>query len=317
MVIKMKYKLCVIVCYFGRFPSYFHLWLKSCASNPTVDFKIYSDVQYEGTLPDNVAIVKTSLKAIKERTEQIVGFDVCLSRPYKLCDYRPLFGEIFKKDLAKYDFWGYCDLDIIIGDIRKFLTDDILDKYDKINRWGHLSFHRNTDECNNRYKFESVRYNYRDVLTRTRDFGFDEYDYTFIHQKHNFPILILPNSWFVDIRARHRRFCKQGEDNYNRQSFYWENGAVYRIYEKKGVLRTDEFIYIHFKKRGNLEVHFNAKDTDAFFITNSGFYKKDKKVDNLIIEQMNPYPGRIYEKYEDIKYKANSMVHRFRRKYFE
>lgn len=311
--------ICVVNCYFGKFPVYFDLWLKSCSYNPTVDFLIYTDCQYEDKLPANVSIKPTKLEDIKHRAEEVVGFPVSLEKAYRLCDYKPLFGEIFQSDLKDYDFWGYCDLDIIIGDIRKYVTDDLLNKYDKINRWGHLSFMRNTYECNKRYRLESARYGYKEVLTHTRDFGFDEYDYISIYKKYGFPIWILPENIYADIRARYKRF-RTRNDNYDEQIFYWENGAVYRAYwDKEGNLRKNEYLYIHFKKRGVLPVHFEemTNPVDSFYITNSGFYEKKDEVTKDTIKIYNPYPGKLYEQCEDIKYRLKYNIYKIKRKYFE
>ncbi len=311
--------ICVINCYFGSFPVYFDLWLKSCSYNPTIDFLIYTDCQHKEKLPPNVSIKQIKLKDIKQRAEKVAGFSVSLERAYRLCDYKPLFGEIFKSDLKNYDFWGYCDLDIIIGDIRKYVTDDMLEKYDKINRWGHLSFVRNTDECNSRYRLETERYGYKEVLTRTRDFGFDEYDYISIYKKYGFPIWILSEDLYADIRARYKRF-RVRNDNYDEQIFYWENGSVYREYwDNDGQLKKNEYLYIHFKKRGALPVHFDVAgdDVSAFYITSSGFYEKKEAVTKEMVKTYNPYPGKLYEKCEDIKYRLKYNMYKIKRKYFE
>ena len=45
-----------------------------------------------------------------------------VNSPYKLCDYKPVYGLIFDEDLQDYDFWGHCDVDLIFGDIRKFIN---------------------------------------------------------------------------------------------------------------------------------------------------------------------------------------------------
>ena len=311
----MKYKIAVIVCYFGHFPTYFNQWLKSCSFNNTIDFLIYTDCQWDGKTPSNVHIKKTNLKAIKEKAECAVGFDVTLQKPYKLCDFRPAFGMIFKNDLLDYDFWGYCDLDMIAGDIRGFITDDILEKYDKINRWGHLCFVRNTDECNSRYMLDGTRYNYKTILTHTRDYGFDECDLTNIYIKHDFPLYILPDSAYADIRARYSRFCVQGKDNYPFQLFFWDNGHVYRAYWKNNKINYNEYLYIHFKKRGDLPVHF-ASELNSFLITNSGFYEKNE-ISISTIRKYNNYPGKLYEKIEDTKYKISSTAYKAKRKFFE
>lgn len=288
--------------------------------NKDIDFLIYSDCNYTGYLPQNVKIRNTTLFNIKKKTEEVVGFDISLDRAYKLCDLRPLFGKIFEQDLKKYDFWGYCDLDVIFGNIRKFITDNILEKYDKVNRWGHLSIQRNNKECNERYKLESTRYSYKQVLTNSRDFGFDECDYTNIFEKYHYPIYYLPNNCFADIRARHKRFCKQGSGNVNTQVFCWNKGSVYRDYLLDDQIAREEYLYIHFKKRGPLKVHINddeIKNINGFYITNSGFYPKKENTDVEIIEKLNPYPGKTYEQFEDMRYKINGLKTKFRRKYFD
>lgn len=43
-----------------------------------------------------------------------------------MCDYKPTYGLAFKKWLGKYDFWGYCDFDLLLGNLRKFFTDEVL-----------------------------------------------------------------------------------------------------------------------------------------------------------------------------------------------
>ena len=41
----------------------------------------------------------------------------------KLCDYKPAYGLIFEDELIGYDYWGFCDTDILLGDIYQFLED--------------------------------------------------------------------------------------------------------------------------------------------------------------------------------------------------
>ena len=58
-------------------------------------------------------------------------FAITLHTPYKLCDYKPAYGEIFAPELSGYDFWGYGDMDLVFGDLRAYFTEDKLRKYDK------------------------------------------------------------------------------------------------------------------------------------------------------------------------------------------
>ncbi len=66
------------------------------------------------------------------RVQAHFSFPVSIPRPYKLVDFRPAFGELFSEYLLQYDFWGHCDLDVIFGDIRAFVTNDITLNYDKL-----------------------------------------------------------------------------------------------------------------------------------------------------------------------------------------
>jgi hypothetical protein len=62
-----------------------------------------------------------------------LGFEVSLDRGYKLCDFRPAFGFLFSDLLEGYDFYGYGDIDVIYGNIRKFISDELLTQYDAIS----------------------------------------------------------------------------------------------------------------------------------------------------------------------------------------
>jgi hypothetical protein len=62
-----------------------------------------------------------------------LGFGVNIKHSYKLCDFKPAYGFIFFELIENYDFWGYCDIDIIFGSIRDFITKEILESHDLIS----------------------------------------------------------------------------------------------------------------------------------------------------------------------------------------
>ena len=129
---KSKYSKVLIIPYFGTFPNYFNLWLASCAYNKDYNFYIYTDIDTSCILhSDNVKFISCTLDEIRKKAENVMGFKVSLDRPYKLCDYKPCYGAIFYEDIKSFDFWGYCDIDLIFGDISHFLTDDLFDNFDK------------------------------------------------------------------------------------------------------------------------------------------------------------------------------------------
>ena len=66
----------------------------------------------------NFRVVEMSLDEVRRRAEKALGTGVNLTRGYKLCDLRPMYGVVFADILEDYDYWAYGDCDVIYG--RKF-----------------------------------------------------------------------------------------------------------------------------------------------------------------------------------------------------
>lgn len=293
-----KYKLAVIGVYFGKLPQYFNLWLNSCSYNETIDFFVFTD-QKVSKYPKNVKIIKYSLEEMQIDATNVLGFEASLDYAYKCCDYKVIYGNIFKKYIKDYDFWSCCDFDMIFGNIRKYITDDILENYDKILRWGHLSFYRNNDKFNNYYKLSgSTCGNYKEVFTSNKIFGFDELSGIYNIYKSNGG-MIYDKILFADISTRYKRF-RINDNDYKLEMFYFKDGSIYRDYIKNNKKYTDEFIYVHFQKRKNMKSY--VKKLNNFYIYNDGFIdRKDNDNLELIIKKYNKYPGIIYETCENLK----------------
>lgn len=138
-----------------KWPQYFDMFLVSCRYNPTVDFIIPTDDEFpEEYKADNIKIIKTTFPELMERINALHGTHMKLSGPHKLGEMKPLMGKIFVEELKEYDFWGFCDFDLIFGNIRHFMTDDLLDKYDHLMVAGHFQLHRNSEDGRNYYLLE-------------------------------------------------------------------------------------------------------------------------------------------------------------------
>lgn len=131
-------RVCLVIPYFGQLPNYYNLWLESAKINNDFDFLIITDCMDEKDTSENVKIINTSFEILVNQIQSLYPFKIKLKKPYKLCDYRPAYGEIFEKELKGYEFWGYCDIDIIFGNLSKYITNEILNKYDKVNLHGHF-----------------------------------------------------------------------------------------------------------------------------------------------------------------------------------
>jgi hypothetical protein len=116
----------VIIPYFGAWPEWFPLTLASCRANPTIDWRFYTDCPIPRDPPPNTRFTSTTLAAYAARVGARLGIPFAPADAYKLCDVRPAFGEIHAEDIAGYDWFGFGDVDVIYGDLRRFLTDDVL-----------------------------------------------------------------------------------------------------------------------------------------------------------------------------------------------
>lgn len=286
-------KIVLISTYFGSFPCNFGIWLKSAAKNKDIDFLIYCDcdtTEYQ-PLPENVKTVSTDFERIKRRFQEKFDFPITLNNPYKFCDFKPAYGYVFEDDIKDYDYWGHIDIDAVLGDILKFLPER---DYEKIYQTGHLTIYKNTPENNRRFMEDGGLLNYKDVFSTERICIFDEVGG--MQEKYEFlgiPTYISRD--YADITKRSRRFTlsptfletsNKPVKNYKYQIFYYENGCVFRDYFKGDEKFTDEFNYIHFSTRKPRDF---TEGADSFYITDSGFYKKDGDTTKEIIEKYNPY----------------------------
>src|SRR5215218_3429190 len=154
----------LVVPHFGARPSYFPLVVRSMAANPDVSWLLLTE-QPVPDAPPNVAVQLCKFEDFAERIRSAFDFEISLERPYKLCDFRPAFGEIFADELAGYDFWGHSDLDLIFGRIRDHLPAAAFEG-DKVLLRGRCSLYRNNAQTAGWYRQEGGKRRYRDGRTK-------------------------------------------------------------------------------------------------------------------------------------------------------
>ena len=288
-------KIAILTVYYGKLPPYFDLWLRSCEFNETIDFYVVTDNKL-CNLPKNVNIIDITLKDFCSLAEKKLHKKVRIDTPYKLCDFKPMYGHILEDYLSDYDYWGHCDVDLIFGDLRKFFNLYKINNYDRFLHLSHLSLYKNTSECKEYYKLDGAPCgNWDEVVTNPQNFLFDEWNGIFgIYHKHNIPM--FEGRIFADISMIYKRFrLALNDKNYDQQVFYWEDGHVYRKYWIDDKSFKEEFIYIHFKKRGFKKQTFDASTTTSFYIGPDGFTEKTKSATLEDVKRINPYYGEKYE----------------------
>jgi len=280
-------KILLIVLYFGKLPTYFPLWLKSVKMNSTIDFLLVTDDNTKYNYPENVKVVYKNFSEIKNKIQSIFEFKTKLNTPYKLCDYKPFYNLIFEEEVKDYDFWGFCDIDLIFGNIRKFITDKILNNYDKIYTRGHMTILRNSSKINNILKSENNNYecyNYKEALATNYVCHFDEWGgISKICETEE--ICQYDKIDFADVYVNAFDFKILFIESINNKTgiFKWDNGDLYFI-TKDGV--EQDFIYAHFQKR-NMEMHIHSNEYDKFIIVPNKFIDYCKIDINFVNENSN------------------------------
>jgi len=171
-----------IIPYIGKYPWYFPYFLKTAAYNPDIDFKILSDADIPLSVkPDNVELIPYSLEQFNKDATKALDSNINVEKAYKLCDFKPAYGYIFHDYVKDYDFWGYCDIDVIFGNIRSFMTEELLNEYDIISArhdylTGCFALYRNNQSMRELFKQSK---DYQKVFTTPHNFFFDETNFAF------------------------------------------------------------------------------------------------------------------------------------------
>jgi hypothetical protein len=265
----------LIMPYYGKYPNYFELWLKSASFNKSIDFYVVTDIESSIIYPENVKMINIGFKELKNRIEKLVGFSIKLETPYKLCDYKPLYGLLFQEMISRYDFWGHCDSDIIWGDLRKFITENILNQYDKVYTRGHLTLYKNNQTinkiCLEQHLYKSV-YTYKEAFSTNYICHYDEWGgISEIFKKKK--IDYYDNIEFADIRYDnfHFELAKPRVKTNQLKLFHWDKGEL-RCYTVNGDrIVVKEYAYIHLQKR-KMEIMVELVE-DQFGIVPNKFIK--------------------------------------------
>lgn len=247
-----------ILPYFGKFPAYFPLYLESCKYNSEYEWLIFTDDLTNYSYPENVKVVYKTFLDMKQLIQSKFDFPIKCDRSYKLCDYRPAFGYIFEEYVKEYEFWGHVDCDCVWGRLNKFITSDVLEKYDRIYALGHLSLLRNTPENNRMFRRTlNQKERYKEVFSMEDNLNFDEcnieasigdiyLEYGIsVYEDRNRADLndCYPCFEKIDYNPVSRTFTKQPVSF---MYYIWDKGFLKEIRYSYFKKKTQECSYIHF-----------------------------------------------------------------------
>jgi hypothetical protein len=307
-------KICFIIPFFGKLPNYFQLWLNSCKTNSAVTWIFFTDSNEIFNYPPNVIVNHITFDGFKEKIQKIFDFQLSIDSPYKLCDFKPAYGEIFEHELKDYQYWGYCDIDLIFGDIISMLDAVISRGYDKILTRGHFVLFKNNHLNNRKYRIHSNHY--KEVFSSARHYAFDELTPGGVHE-----IFVKSDSYvfdeilFSDIYVGSFLLIPvqmMVRDGISQNSiFVWSSGKLFRLYFKNSKIISEEILYVHLQKRsmGASEILNNA---DNFLVVPNEFRPLNNPIDDLDSFRIYFKLPRPYFAYYIIRLK--NLLKRFRSK---
>lgn len=314
-------RVAIIIPYFGTFPNYFNYWLKSALANRDFTFFIFTDNTSYKTI-NNVKFIKMQFEEFKDLLQKQINFPIYLNEPYKLCDYRPVYGYALQDYIKEYEFWGFGDIDLIYGKLDHFITENILNNYDKIYNLGHLTILKNCDKCNFLWREKhdlKNAYRYDEAFRTPYICHFDEAGgLTQIAKLEN--IKIYSKVDFADIDRSKFNFVPLGKQHKVVPSlFLWKNGKLLYYFKDKNRISMYEVAYAHFQKR-QMEIP-NKSDNVAYFDIIPNKFINDEVPEKYLekIKVISNYPYYKYNRRKEIisKLKKNALQQRIYRMLFK
>lgn len=130
-------KLVLITIWFGKLPEYFNLWLYS-VYNKNYDVLFITDQNIINP-PSNLKILYMNLEELNKLINLKLNFNIKIKNSQKLVDLKPAFGKLFYEFIHNYDYWGWTDVDMIMGNLVKFLDNLSHEKFELFS-FGMKSF---------------------------------------------------------------------------------------------------------------------------------------------------------------------------------
>lgn len=298
-------KIAVIVTWFGDLPGYFPVWLRGAEWNASVDFFCFFDHPFESSA-ENIHLVLTTMEEEIRRISDAVGEKIRIRNAYKFCDLRPFFALGYEEYIAGYDFWAYCDIDMVFGDLRHFLTDEVLSSYDRFYEYGYLSVFRNCERMNHLYDLPGGIYSRRAIFRgKGKCTPEEQYGLYRISEKNGVSWYREKN--YADFYIPYSSYILNWRENYPEQAFYWENGKVFRAYVENGTVCMEEMAFLHWQKRKPVALE-GALEAGSFFLTPTVFVpKKPGLPSREEIVRVNPPLSEEEKKDQDRVYLKKKM----------
>ena len=168
----------IIIPYFGVWPEWFELYLYSLGKNPLLTVIFFTDIPLKKSihLPHNAKFINISFKDYCKNASEKLGIEFCPEHSFKLCDLRPFYPIIHKEELKGYKYIGWGDIDLVYGDLNKFIFNLFKHKYQIISTHSHIFSGHFTLIKNDPSVYEKIKNinNWENFLTSKKNEILDE-----------------------------------------------------------------------------------------------------------------------------------------------
>ena len=165
-------KIVLVTYIFGRFtkPEASVQIFAESARHSGVDLVIVGSPAPSFPLPPNVRHIPFTWKELVGRISNRLCDgkempELAQAKPKKVNDFKPLFAHLFPELVKGYDWWGHVDNDMLLGNVRHFVTSAMLRNYDvitplapkdgMIQTWGPFTLYRNANVTNQLFRLTS------------------------------------------------------------------------------------------------------------------------------------------------------------------
>lgn len=275
--LKNMNKIAFISVFFGPQPIYLHFYLNSVKNNRDFDFLIFSDWDELPIKGENLIHRQLSLEEFNDLAISKGIIQNRIINPKKLCDLKPAWSHILEDlyDNDQYEFIGYSDIDILYGDIKKFINLEILKDIDVWTATtsymaGFCLMFRNSDTIKKLYQYNDY---YRYIFNSPTHFAFDE---NFLVEYKN---LNIDNRKVYSFTEIINELESQGKIRVKRRNnIFFEFIPDNLLYSNKKIfnLKNEELIGFHFLfvKRYLLWMFPDWKELpEKFYINKYGVYE--------------------------------------------
>lgn len=212
-------------------------FLRSCTPIRSVEWIVFHEAPVPSPCPANVRFVYLPWTTFQERIRKSSGAAPPSKPDYKLCDAKVFLGDAFADLIEGFDYFGWGDLDIIYGDLDRFLES-------LFGKWNIISFHK--DMISNHLVFFRNTPELRQLYTKIPDYksAMLKSEYASLDDTHLSSVAKqYPNAFFAEFHTTpFVNWIPWCDGTYNFPArWYWNQGKITNDLD-----RGYEFPYFHF-----------------------------------------------------------------------